>query len=160
MRLHNLLFYKPPTSAHNILIIEELAFYQFCSICALVRLWVELTCIRRTKTYQPMMASTPDDGKHTGNISQFYEQCWFSRFSNHHQREDFPMKISGLTSMTETILWMQDLSFMKKWLENQLEIEGKVENTWIQSIASSQSSVDNFSNFKFDKRSEVCKCDR
>ena len=45
-------------------------------------------------------------------------------------------------------------------LENQLEIEGKVENTWIQSITSSQSSVDNFSNFKFDKRSEVCKCDR
>ena len=73
------------------------------------------------------------------------------------------MKICGLTSMTETILWMQDLSFMKKKipdLENQLEIEGKVENTWIQSITSSQSSVDNFSNFKFDKRSEVCKCDR
>ena len=45
-------------------------------------------------------------------------------------------------------------------LENQLEIEGKVENTWIQSITSSQSSIDNFSNFKFDKRSEVCKCDR
>ena len=45
-------------------------------------------------------------------------------------------------------------------LENQLEIEDKVENTWIQSITSSQSSIDNFSNFKFDKRSEVCKCDR
>ena len=45
-------------------------------------------------------------------------------------------------------------------LESQLEIEGIVKNTWIQSIASSQFSVDNFSNFKVDKRSEVWKCDR
>ena len=45
-------------------------------------------------------------------------------------------------------------------LESQLEIEGKVKITWIQSITSSQFSVDNFSNFKVDKRSEVCKCDR
>ena len=34
-------------------------------------------------------------------------------------------------------------------LESYLEIEGKV-----------KISVDNFSNFKVDKRSEVCKCDR
>ena len=45
-------------------------------------------------------------------------------------------------------------------LESQLEIEGKVKITWIQSITSRQFSVDNFSNFKVDKRSEVCKCDR
>ena len=45
-------------------------------------------------------------------------------------------------------------------LESQLEIEGKVKITWIQSITSSQFSVDNFSNFKVDTRSEVCKCDR
>ena len=155
-----LLFYKPPTSAHNILIIEELAFCQFCLLCALVRLWVELTCIRRT-TDQQMMASTPDDGEHTGNISQFYEPCWFLRFSNHHQREDeedqwvdfddWNNSLNAGTLIHEEII---------PDLENQLEIEGKVENTWIQSITSSQYSVDNFSNFKFDKRSEVCKCDR
>ena len=73
------------------------------------------------------------------------------------------MKISGLTSMT----WNNSLNAgsliyeeMIPDLENQLEIEDKVENTWIQSITSSQSSIDNFSNFKFDKRSEVCKCDK
>ena len=42
----NLLFYKLPTSARNILIIVELGFSQFCLLCAFVRLWVELTCIR------------------------------------------------------------------------------------------------------------------
>ena len=34
-------------------------------------------------------------------------------------------------------------------------MEGKVKNTLIQSITCSQFSVDNFSNFKVDKRSEV-----
>ena len=55
----NLLVYKPPTSARNILKIVELGFSQFCLLCALVRLWVELICIRRTKIFQPMMAPYP-----------------------------------------------------------------------------------------------------
>ena len=59
-RPFNLLFYKPPTSARNILKIVELGFSQFCLLCALVRLWVELTCIRQTKIFQPMMARTPE----------------------------------------------------------------------------------------------------
>ena len=52
----------------------------------------------------------------TENISQFYElyDDFYAGFWNHHQRKDFPMKISGLASMTQTILWMQNLLFIEK----------------------------------------------
>ena len=81
----NLLVYKPPTSARNILKIVELGFSQFCLLCALVRLWVELICIRRTKIFQPMMARTPE------TYPSSTSQDNFLRFGNHQQRKDIPM---------------------------------------------------------------------
>ena len=69
----NVLFYKPPTSARNILVIVELGFSQFCLLCALVRLWVELTCIRRTKIFQPMMARTPETYPSSTSHDNFYD---------------------------------------------------------------------------------------
>ena len=149
----NLLFYKPPTSARNILIIVELGFSQFFLLCILVRLWVELTCIRRTKIYQPMMASTPETYPSSTSHDDFYYSGITTR---------------GKTSQWRSVDWLRLTlnagSFIYEEiipdLESQLEIKGIVKNTWIQSIASSQFSVDNFSNFKVDKRSEVCKCDR
>ena len=69
----NVLFYKPPTSARNILVIVELGFSQFCLLCALVRLWVELTCIRWTKIFQPMMASTSETYSSSTSHDDFYD---------------------------------------------------------------------------------------
>ena len=95
----NLLFYKPPTSAQDILLIVELAFRLICLLSA-----------RQTLSgvnMYPSYENTPE------NISQLYCPCWYLRFWNHHQSEDFPMKICGLTSMIQTILWKQDLSSME-----------------------------------------------
>ena len=75
----NLLVYKPPTSARNILKIVELGFSQFCLLCALVRLWVELICIRRTKIFQPMMARTPETYPSSTSQDNFYDSGITSR---------------------------------------------------------------------------------
>ena len=96
------------------------------------------------------MASTPE------NISQFYEPCWFlhrilesppeERFPNEDQWVDFDDSNNSLN--TGSFIYGEIIPD----LESQLEMEGKVKNTC---IACSQFSVDNFSNFKVDKRSEV-----
>ena len=90
---YNFNFYKPPTSAHNISIIEELAICQFCLLCALVRLRVELTCIRRT-TDQQMMASTPETYPSSTSHVDFY---------------DSGITTKGKTSQRRSVGWLRCL---------------------------------------------------
>ena len=65
------------TNRRNPLVISqkivELGFSQFCLLCALVRLWVELTCIRRTKIFQLMMARTPETYPSSTSHDNFYD---------------------------------------------------------------------------------------
>ena len=95
----------------------------------------------------------------TENISQFYELCWFlrrilesppeERLPNEDQWVGFDDSKNSLNA--ESFIYREIIPN----LGSQIEMEGKVKNTWIQSITCSQFSVDNFSNFKVDKRSEV-----
>ena len=95
----------------------------------------------------------------TENISQFYELCWFlrrilesppeERLPNEDQWVGFDDSNNSLNA--ESFIYREIIPN----LGSQIEMEGKVKNTWIQSITCSQFSVDNFSNFKVDKRSEV-----
>ena len=66
----NLLFYKPPTSAHNILIIVKLGL-SFSVLFAMR----SCQTLDGVKLYPSKKNISTDDGEYTGNISQFYEPC-------------------------------------------------------------------------------------
>ena len=99
---------------------------------------------------------SPDDGEYTRKhltvlramliLHRILESPPEERFPNEDQWVDFDDSNNSLN--TGSFIYGEIIPD----LESQLEMEGKVKNTC---IACSQFSVDNFSNFKVDKRSEV-----
>ena len=86
------------------------------------------------------MVSTPE------NISQFYEPCWFLRRILESPPEERLPNEDQWVGFDDSNNSLNAESFIYREI---------IKNTWIQSITCSQFSVDNFSNFKVDKRSEV-----
>ena len=81
-----------------------------------------------------------DDGEYTANISQFYELCWFLRFWKSPPKGRLPnedrwvdLDDSNNSLSVESFIYGEIILD----LESQLEMEGKVRTTWIQSITRS-----------------------